>query len=250
MSSHALVVDHKAQKEERGDAGSSRRSRPVVSLVPRKAAVEALGGEPRVSLLPAEVNDYHRGRTVRRRLGLAILGVLLLVVAGIFGAYALSTAAETSLAASRAQSQALIAQEAEFADLKATQAGIAVVQAGQMVGASTEIDWKDYLLKLQATLPAGVVVNTVTIDSASPFADYPQSSTPLEGSRVATLSFSATSPTLPSIPGWLDGLANLTGFADAVPDSVVIQGDGSYLVNITMHINSDAFSLRFEGTKK
>ena len=85
------------------------------------------------------------------------------------------------------------------------------------------------------------------VDSATAFLDYAQSTVPLEGSRVGTLVFTAMSPGLPSIPGWLDGLATLKGFADAVPGSVSYQDDGTYLVNITMHINSDAFSLRFPG---
>ncbi|MBU1587317.1 MAG: hypothetical protein KKH51_05155, partial [Actinobacteria bacterium] len=123
---------------------------------------------------------------------------------------------------------------------------ITLIEAGQYVGASTEIDWKAYLEGLQATLPDGVVINSVQTDSATPFADYVQSTTPLEGSRVATLVFTARSPGLPSIPTWLDGLGQLKGFADAVPGSVNRQeDDGSYLVNITMHINADAFAERF-----
>jgi hypothetical protein len=113
------------------------------------------------------------------------------------------------------------------------------------VGAAPEIDWKDYLGKLQQTLPAGVAIQSVLIVSSSPLVDFPQSTVPLQGSRVANLNFGASSPTLPSIPDWLDGLGTLVGFVDAVPNSVEIQPDGSYLVNITMHINQDAFSLRF-----
>jgi hypothetical protein len=250
MSSHALVVDRKTQKEERDETASSRRSRPVVTLVPRKATIEALGGEPRVSLLPVEVNDYHRAKTVRRRLGVGVFIVLLVVVAGVGAAYFQSVQAQASLDAARATSQNLVAQEAQFVDLRKVQSGMALVQAGQAVGGAPDIDWKAYLEKLQVTLPAGVVINGVVIESSSPFVDFAQSTIPLEGSRVATLSFTATSPTIPSIPVWLDGLAKLPGFADAVPGSVTIQTDGSYLVNITMHINADAFSHRYAGGKK
>ena len=249
MSSHALVVDRKAQKEERRD-DTPRRSRPVVSLTSRKPATEALGGEPRVSLLPSEVNDFHKARAVRQRLVVAVFAVLAIVVAGVAGSYFLSMTAQASLLASRATTDSLVAQESQFTDLRQVQAGIALVQAGQLVGDSTEIEWKTYLEKLQATLPAGVTINNVDIDSSTPFQDFAQSSIPLQGSRVATLTFTAISPTLPTIPSWLDGLAKLVGFGDAVPNSVVIQADGSYLVNITMHINSDAFANRFPEAKK
>jgi hypothetical protein len=245
MSSHAMVAP---KATERAKAQPFKRVKPDSRT--RHVGTSALGGEPRVSLLPAEVNDFHRAQAMRRKLGVAIVMVLLVVAAAIGGSYYLSVSAEQARDTARATSADLLAQQAQFADLRAAENGIALVQAGQQVGASTEIDWTDYLLKLQQTLPAGVQVNTVTIDSASPFIDYSQSTVPLQGSRVATLSFGAVSPTLPSIPDWLDGLKTLVGFADAVPDSVVINPDDSYTVNITMHINSEAFSKRFQEEQK
>jgi len=241
MSSHAAV----ATRVER-DGAPGRGTRPSARVAaggPRTGG--ALGGEPSVSLLPAEVNEFHRARSVRRRLVVGIVMTMILVAAGIGAAFTLSVSAQAQRDAARAASLDLITQEAQFAELKQAKSGIALVTAGQIVGASTEIAWMDYLRKLEDTLPAGVVINAVSLDSATPFADYAQSAVPLEGSRVATIDFTASSPTLPTIPDWLDGLATLPGFADAVPGSLVIQSDGSYLVNITMHINSDAFALRF-----
>ena len=242
MSSHALVVP----LEERGSE-SRRGSRPVARTTSGAGARNggALGGEPRVSLLPVEVNDYHRARSVRRRLAAGVLFSVIVVGAGVAGSVLLSMTAQTQLDAVRATSLDLVTQEAQFAELKQAKAGIALVEAGQLVGASTEIDWMNYLRSLESTLPGGVVISAVRLESATPFADYAQSSVPLEGARVATLEFTASSPTLPTIPDWLDGLATLPGFADAVPGSVAIQSDGTYLVNITMHINSEAFTHRF-----
>lgn len=241
MSSHALVAPRAAEREE------GRATRKATKPFSRSASSKgpgALGGEPRVSLLPAEVNDFHRARTARRRLGGAVVAVLLLVAVGIAGAYYLQMDAQAKLAAAQATTVDLVAQEAQFAELRTVKTGTALIKAGQMVGASTEIDWKSYLENLQATLPAGVAITDVTLDSASPFVDYAQSTVPLEGSRVATLNFTAVSATIPSVPDFLDGLAKLPGFADAVPGSLVTQ-EGGYLVTITMHINSDAFTHRF-----
>jgi len=207
-----------------------------------------LGGEPRVSLLPAEVDDIHRARTLRRRLLISVVFLVLVVLVGVGGSLYLSMNAQVALSNARDNQDALLAQELQFSDLRTAKSGIALIEAGQYVGASTEINWREYLENLQATLPEGVTISSVTVDSASPFVDYTQSSVPLEGSRVATLVFTAVSPGLPTIPSWLDGLSKLKGFADAVPGSVTVQGDGpSYLVNITMHINSEAFAVRFPG---
>jgi len=238
MSSHAAVVPDSAESGE-------KRARPFSRTSAKTAPGGALGGEPRVSLLPAEVNDFHKAREVRRRLGGAVVVALIVVIAGIVGAYLLQADAQNRLAAARQTTVTLAAEEAQYAELRAIKTGTALIEAGQIVGASTEIDWKDYIERLQAALPEGTALTSVAIDSASPFADYAQSSVPLEGSRVATLVFTATSPSLPSVPDFLDRLAELPGFADAVPGSVSIQEGSIYNVNITMHINSDAFTHRF-----
>lgn len=234
MSSHAATIDRDPTESPR----ENRRGN-------RPAPTGPLGGEPRVSLLPPEVNDFHKARALRGRLVAGVIAALLVVVAAVGGSLALATLAQGALAAARQQSADLLAQQAEYSDLRQLQNGITLIQAGQQVGASTEIDWKSYLEDLQDTLPPGVTLDTVTVDSATPFQDYPQSSIPLAGARVATLGFAAVSPTIPSIPVWLDGLKDLTGFVDAVPGSVAIQPDGTYVVNMTMHINQDAYSQRF-----
>lgn len=234
MSTHLALAAPEAEEQRRARTGP-RNSSPAT----------AIGGEPHVSLLPSEVNDLHRMRATRRRLVAGTIGVLVLVCAAVGGSMVLSTLAQAKLDSARIASQDLLLRESEFTDLRVIKQSTALAEAAQQVGASTEIEWKGYLEDLQATLPVGVTINSVSIQSASPFTDFGQSSAPLQASRVATLSFTAISPTIPEIPVWLKGLQKLVGFADAVPDSVSIQPDGSYLVNMTMHINADAYSHRF-----
>ncbi len=89
------------------------------------------------------------------------------------------------------------------------------------------------------------------VDSASPLALYAQSTAPLQGARVATISFAAKSPTLPEVPAWLNALATLPGFADATPGSVTLDATTNvYTVNITMHVNDAAFDNRFDPKEK
>jgi len=133
-----------------------------------------------------------------------------------------------------------------LSDLVNTERQISLTQAAQAVGGSTDVDWRGFLTQLQDTLPAGVVITTVNIDSAAPGMAYEQSSTPLEGARVATLNFTATSPSLPDVPTWLDGLRTLDAFVDATPNSVQLDADNSaYRVDITMHVSSKIYSGRY-----
>jgi hypothetical protein len=88
------------------------------------------------------------------------------------------------------------------------------------------------------------VLDSFTVDAATVTSQYPQSSIPLQGARVATLNFTAISPTLPEIPGWLNSMRDLPGFVDATPGSVSLNDDGTYTANIVLHIDAQAYSNR------
>ena len=134
-------------------------------------------------------------------------------------------------------------QQLQYADVREAQHQLELGEAAIRVGGSTEIDWQDYLLQLQASLPAGVTLQDVSVDSIGVMSEYAQSDVPLEGARIATLTYTAQSATLPTIPDWLDRLRGLPGFVDATPGSVTLQ-EGVYTASITMHIDSSAYSNR------
>jgi hypothetical protein len=205
-----------------------------------------IGGEPRVDLMPIEVRKERNAKVVRRRLGLGVVGVLAFVLVGSAAAMALSLQAQTRLLGEQARTAGLLSEQAKYIEVRKVQDQVTLVQAAQQVGVSTEIDWKKYLESVQATLPTGVTIDSVTVDSASPLAIYVQPTAPLQGARVATVSFTATSAVLPDVPTWLKSLAELPGYADALPSSANLDtATKTYKVNITMHVNDAAFSKRF-----
>ena len=205
-----------------------------------------IGGEPRVDLLPLEVRKERKATVTRRRLALSVVGLLAIVIAGSVAASALSLQAQTRLADEQARTASLLVEQSEYIEVRNVQDQVTLVEAAQQVGSSTEIDWKKYLENVQTTLPAGVTIDAITVDSASPLAIYDQPTLPLQGARVATVGFTATSAVLPDVPTWLNALATLPGFADALPSSANLdEATNTYKVNITMHINDAAFSKRF-----
>ena len=203
-----------------------------------------VGGAPRVDLMPPEIRLRRAQLRTRRSLRLALFGVFVVVVVACGGTWAFNGLAQTALLETGNQQQALITEQAKYSDVTVVNGSISLIKAGQIVGDSTEIDWQTYLTKLQATLPVGVALTTVTVDSATPLKPYAQTATPLQGGRIATLEFTASSVSLPSIPVWLDGLKTLPGFVDATPGSVTL-GDAGYTADVSMHINADALANRF-----
>ncbi|BDZ45115.1 hypothetical protein GCM10025866_10240 [Naasia aerilata] len=171
--------------------------------------------------------------------------VFALVVLATGGAFALNSAAQSSLTAAQDETLTLLTQQGQYADLKQVQERIALTEAAQAVGASPEVDWSSYLSTLRGTLPGGVTLTSVSVDSATATEGYEQPTVPLEGPRIATLNFTAMSPTLPDVPTWIDALATLPAFVDAVPNSVTLDESGAYVVDMTLHVGPDAYSGRF-----
>lgn len=213
----------------------------------RKSAVNSisLGGESRADLLPPELRMRRKAKVVHRRLGFLVILVAVIVSGGIALGHAQALQAKVNLSIEQSNARSLQIQQRKYGAVQQIQKQVSTVQAAQQVGTSTEIDWRKYLISVQSTLPPNVTLDSVNIDSATPFASYAQASAPLQGARIATLSFTAISSTLPKVPQWLIALATLKGYADANPGSVTRNESGSYLVSITMHINQSAFNNRF-----
>ena len=204
-----------------------------------------VGAESRVDLLPQELRVKRKGKVLRRRLGFLVVLVAVVVAGASALARAQGVQARLDLAIEQSNAQSILLQQRKYGEVSKIQKQVDTIEAAQQVGTSTEINWKKYLISVQATLPLNVTLDSVTIDSATPFASYAQASAPLQGERIATLSFTAVSSTLPKVPQWLIALATLPGYADANPGSVTRTETGSYSVSITMHINQAAFANRF-----
>ncbi|MBF4608038.1 hypothetical protein [Curtobacterium sp. VKM Ac-1393] len=205
-----------------------------------------VGARPSADLLPTEVLAERRSRSVVRRMwaGVVLVGVVACIGTG--GASLLAGQAHDDLSDAQNQTLSLLRQQAQYKDVRDTESGTALREAAQSVGGSTEIAWKSYLGSLKSSLPAGVEITGVAIDSSTPLEAYTQADTPLQGERVATLTIDAQSSTLPSVPQWLDAVKGLTGFVDATANAVTLDPTtGAYTVNMTIHVDGAAFDGKY-----
>lgn len=206
-----------------------------------------VGGRPRADLLPTEVLVDRRERRVVRRFWAGVVVVAVVAGIAIGGASLLAAESANDLADAQAQTLALVQQQAQYKDVRETEASTSLLEAAQAVGGATEIDWGTYLGSVKSSLPGGVDITGVTVDSASPLEAYAQADAPLQGQRIATLTFDAESPTLPSVPEWLDSVKSITGFVDATANSVTLdETSGTYTVNMTIHVNEKAFDGKYD----
>lgn len=249
-----------SERSRRGGGGRGRKAQPTTESQPKRAETVSppqkdaahkrdqlvVGAEPRAHLLPPEVLADRRAGVLRRRLGLGVVALVVVVALGILGASSAAVSAQSQLNEAQATTEALLKQELSFGKVRSAQNQVDLIKTAQQVGASTEIDWMKYLQEVQGTLPPGVTITGVNVDSSTPIELYAQPTASLQGPRVATVVFTAKSPLLPVVPSWLDALKTLPGYADALPGSVDLDTSSNlYTVTITMHVNEKAFANRF-----
>ncbi len=246
------ITGRRGAVDEEGVERKGRSMRPKGGASRKASDGEAtprgpllVGIEPRVDLLPPEVRASRKRDALVRRLLVTLVVVIVLIIAAIGGSALLALQSQQALAAAQARTLELAQQQQKYSVVKQVQSQIQLTQAAQQVGASTEIDWNLFLAKAKATLPAGVTLTGISIDSASPLAPYQQSTVPLQGTRVAAVTLNVTSATLPDLPLWLRALAKLPGVADTAPGTVTLSEGGTYTATATIHLNESAYDNRF-----
>jgi len=219
---------------------------PAAVSARSKAAPPVLSAAPRADLLPPEIGQRHAAQRARRWMRAAIVLVLVLTVAGIGGAWAWSMLAQSSLVSAQAESAQLTSELHKYDAVKQLKGDIEYGTAAQQVGGSTDIDWQKYLQDLQGALPSDVVITALSADTAgidAPFAQIDGSGA--ASSVVGTISFTAQTATLPSVPDWVDALEKVPGYVDATPGSIQYDPSEGYKVQVVMHIDKGAYSGRF-----
>jgi len=210
-----------------------------------KSGTLVVGGPPRAELLPPEVAQGVRARALRRSLVALVILVVAITAAGVVATTIASGASQLLLNAETERGNDLLKQQAEYSEVRQVQTMIGKAQEGLELGSSTEIRWSSYLAEIAASLPPGTTVTDIAAVLATPTQPYTAPTIPLQGERIGELTFTATSPTLPDVELWLNGLETVTGFVDATPGTVELDANNAYTVKIVMHINSDVFETRF-----
>lgn len=244
----ASTADPKAPEAAKAQKASSAERRPVNGVRNEGLAV---GAEPRVDLLPPEVRDERRNARTRRGFGWGVLAILVVVLAATAGAFSLNVLSQTKLLEARSETTSLLSQQQQFASAREVQKQVALAEAAQQAGASTEIDWKAFLDQVGAAQPAGLSLATVSADSISPTAIYQQSADPLQGPRIGTLTVVATSAALPDVPKWVAALQKIPGVVDVVPGTVTLdEVKNVYKATVTIHLSDRLYTKRFDPKDK
>ena len=218
----------------------------IASTTDRRSGRSAV--MPQVSLLPAEIRSGAQDRRVRVGLVALVAVAALATGAGFVLASDSASDAEARAATKQSELLAATAQLGKFNDIRELQQRIVLGTAALRVGSSTEIDWKRWTGLVLADMPAGFTLTGIKADGATPYLDYAQGATPIDdGVRAATITVTATTPSITELPVWLRELKGLQAYTDLSP--AVSGSEGDYTVEVVVHLSPAAYVTPLEGTR-
>lgn len=203
-----------------------------------------LGGDPRVQLLPQSVRDRVKAAATRRRLGMVVVLALVLVGGGYAFAFLQNLTAQQLLQTARQQTEAVLAEQAQYAEGSRAAALLAGIRTAQHEVTAHEIDWDASLDAIRALLPEGTTLDEANVVVQAPWEPELSIEGPLRAPRIATLTLTFVGPNIVDPVLTTTRLGTLTGFVDARFDSTV-ESDGVYRTVVRVMLSAEAASERF-----
>jgi hypothetical protein len=216
--------------------------------MPTREVRLSVGGRPQVNLLPDEVRSARRVRRVRRVMVGAVVASVVVAAAGCGGAFLVERHAAGQMVEAQQQANALQGAQAQFSGVTAVRRGLASSVAARRTAAVRMIDGEAYMDGLAASLPKGLSIGSIAVDSTvpSPTATAgtasPQAGTGLTGAYVATVTVHVLTTRLATVQTWLGSLTTLKGYVDASPGAVSTASAGGLDVAVTLHLNAKAYT--------
>jgi Tfp pilus assembly protein PilN len=206
-----------------------------------------LAALPRVNLLPPEIAEKRRARTIQAGLGGAVALSVVGVVAGYVLAHASATHAKSQLADAQADTARLQTQVAQYAGDETLRAQLAAEQGMLTAAMGSEVQWSHYLNDLTLRIPDNVWVQQLTITEGTSGSGQPGAQ-PAATNSIGSVSVTGVAFTHDDVATWLDSLAKEKGYANpyfSSSTSAYIGSRGIVKFSSTTQVTPDALSGRY-----
>ena len=204
-----------------------------------------------VNLLPNEIVQARSLKNLKKLLGVALLGVVAILLAAVAGVTVMEKSAQGDLNQATERTEELRAEEAKYAEVPVVINALDTIKSARALGFSTEVLWKPHLDAITAVMPAGVSISSFSLTGSTPMAAEPTIANPLQTPSVNTITFVMRSLTLPDSADLMVALDSIYGFGDAwVSNAAVAQAeDGTvyYDIAASVQVRSSAYANRFTG---
>lgn len=167
---------------------------------------------PRVNLLPGEIAEEQRFRSLRAVLALAVIGA----VAGVGGLWYLAhsqiSSAEEGLAAAQATNVSLQAEAAKYDEVPKVYAQVAAAQTALTQAMGHEVRYSFVLNDLSLTIPSDVALTNITVTQDVDGTAPPASA--LGNSGIGTMAVGGATVNHKHVASWLESLTKSGYYLD------------------------------------
>jgi len=200
-----------------------------------------VGGEPRVELMPPEVAQRERMRSMRN-LGIVVLIASILVVAGGYGlATTLNTGAQQGLADAQGETARILAEQQEYNGVTTVSALIAAIEDAEGVARSTEVNWVYVASEMGRVVPPTVLFSSLNVAGRAPWEPELETAGELRQAKVAVLTMTVLAPSLNDLTSAVRALETLDIVADASLDSAT--AGAGYEGKVTVNLSDKALTV-------
>jgi Tfp pilus assembly protein PilN len=206
---------------------------------PAASARDALAVLPiTANLLPDEVVDARQGRRARR-LVLASLVALVLVLGALYAAAAVETAmVRQELGEAEGRARDLTAQQQRYAEVVQVQRESGAIESQLATLMADDLRWSAVLASLRAAAPAGVQLTNLSAGLSAPeAAPVAGAQLPSSAKPIGSVDITGSAGSKPQIAAYVDALAKTRNLADP------------YLSNVTETAGELQFTLRVSITE-
>jgi Tfp pilus assembly protein PilN len=200
----------------------------------------AVGGVPRVNLLPVELRLQRHIRQVHRLLGSAVVAACLIAGLGTGLGFLAVAQSDGALRAAQRESSTLVAEQGSYGEVTAVRRRLTTSTVAAQKASRGVVRWSEYLRQMSSRLPSGLTIGAVAVESAPASGAADRSA--FVGAHVATATVHVLTSRLSRVRVWLARLGTLRGYVDASPGSVSTAAAGQLDVVVTVHLSDKAYS--------
>lgn len=185
-----------------------------------------VGGEPRISFLPPEIQERKDAHRRRRSLFMLILAIAVLCAIGYVYAAQYATGRKAALEAEQQVTLDLLAEQATYTEARGLAKRVELTHQGIKVVSSTEVFWRQLIGEITAAFPPGVHATQWTTAGLSSLDSASESSGLFPVLSSTSVDVSVLVGNLKTVSVLLDNLSELPGVVSVGLSSVTADDNG------------------------
>ncbi len=203
-----------------------------------------LAGDPSVQLLPPMVRERAKVRESRRMMILLMILALVVVAGGVTFAFTRSVAAQAGLAEAQARTDALLAEQATYAEAASVADLVEATKSAQLLLTATEADWASIYSEISRRLASSTSIDSGVVSAPAPWEGIATTTSGVNtADGMISVSIVVQSKKVITAAEISAKLATMTGYASSWITGTTF--DEVYLTNIVITLDADALTHRF-----